>query len=493
MPAIDWHQRAAQQRFISTAWMNGQAIASERCWDCINPATGKLLAQVSRCGEKEINLAVAAARQSFNQGYWSRCALRERQQKLLRLAELIEQNREELALLESLNMGKPIMDAYSIDVPSAAAIFRWYAESIDKIYGEVAPTAPDALATISRIPSGVVAAIVPWNFPLDMAAWKMAPALAAGNSVILKPAEQSPFSALRLAQLAMEAGIPEGVLHVVPGLGEEAGRALALHHDVDVLAFTGSTEVGKLLMTYAGQSNMKQVWLECGGKSANIVFADCRDLDLAAEKAAFGIFFNQGAVCSANSRLLVERSIHDDFIQRLMDKAKAWQPGDPLLESSRAGAIVEQKQTRRIMQYIQGAIHEGAQLLAGGKQLTINGSDNFIEPTIFTQVTATHTIAQEEIFGPVLAVTAFDTEAEAVQWANASCYGLAASLWTDDIHRAHRVAQQLQVGTVSVNTVDALDVATPFGGCKQSGFGRDLSLHSLDKYTQLKTTWFQMR
>jgi len=493
MPSIDWHQRAAQQRFISTAWINGQAIASERQWDCINPASGKILAQVSRCGEKEIDQAVAGARQSFQQGHWSRCAPRERQKKLLRLAELILQHQEELALLESLNMGKPVMDAYNIDVPSAAAIFRWYAESIDKIYGEVAPTAHDAMATISRIPSGVVAAIVPWNFPLDMAAWKLAPALAAGNSVILKPAEQSPFSALRLGALALEAGIPEGVLHVVPGLGEEAGRALALHPDVDVLAFTGSTEVGKLLMGYAGQSNLKQVWLECGGKSANIIFADCHNLDLAAEKAAFGIFFNQGAVCSANSRLLVERSIHDDFVQRLLDKAKAWQPGDPLLKTSRAGAIVEEKQTRRIMQYIENAVHEGAQLVAGGKQLHINGSGNFIEPTIFTHVGPTHTIAQEEIFGPVLAVTAFDTESEALQWANASCYGLAASLWTDDLHRAHRVAQQLHVGTVSVNTVDALDVATPFGGCKQSGFGRDLSLHSFDKYTQIKTTWFQLR
>jgi len=493
MPFMDWHQRAMQQRFITTALINGQSIAADKTFASINPATEKILAHVSACAEREVDAAVLAARHSFEKGHWSRCAPRERQKKLLRLADLIEKHREELALLESLNMGKPVMDAYNIDIPGSAAIFRWYAESLDKIYGEVAPTASDALATITRVPTGVVAAIVPWNFPLDMASWKLAPALAAGNSVILKPAEQSPFSALRLGELALEAGIPEGVLNIIPGLGETAGRALGLHNDVDVLAFTGSTEVGKLLMTYAGQSNLKQVWLECGGKSANIIFADCHNLELAAEKAAWGIFFNQGAVCSANSRLLLERGIHDAFIERLIAKSKEWQPGDPLHVQSKAGAIVERKQTCRIMEYIHAAHKEGAVLVAGGKKITINGSDNFIEPTIFTQVTPTQILAREEIFGPVLAVTAFDTEEEAVQLANASQYGLAASVWSDDLHRAHRVARQLHAGTVSVNTVDALDVATPFGGCKQSGFGRDLSLHSFDKYTQLKTTWFQLR
>jgi len=493
MQIDNWHTRATEQRFITSALIDGKTRTADTYFDSINPATGNLLAQVAACGAKEVDLAVQAARRSFNQGSWSRSTPRERQAKLLKLAELILQHRAEFALLDSLNMGKPVMDAWNFDVPGAAGVFRWYAESLDKLYGEVAPTAGDALATITREPLGVVAAVVPWNFPLDMAAWKLAPALAAGNSVILKPAEQSPFSALRLGELALEAGIPEGVLNVVPGLGEQAGKALGLHADVDGLAFTGSTEVGKYFMQYSGQSNAKQIWLECGGKSANLVFSDCQDLDLAAEKAAFGIFFNQGEVCSANSRLLIERKIHDEFVERLIEKAKSWQPGDPLNPQSAAGAIVDSKQTQRIMQFIKNASKEGATLVCGGKQHTINGSNNFIEPTIFTHVSPKQKMSCEEIFGPVLAVTPFDSEEEAVQLANNSIYGIAASLWTDNFNRAHRVSKQLQVGTVSVNTVDALDTMVPFGGFKQSGFGRDLSLHSFDKYTQLKTTWFQLR
>lgn len=491
----DWQRRASEQRFIDQAIIGGRRVgaASGATFASIDPATGRLLANVAACGEAEVDLAVRAARDSFESGVWSRCAPRERQQKLLRLAELILANRDELALLDSLNMGKPVMDAWNIDVPGAAGVFRWYAESIDKLYDQVAPTAPDALATITREALGVVAAVVPWNFPLDMAAWKLAPALAAGNSVVLKPAEQSPFSALRLAELALEAGIPEGVFNVVPGLGESAGKALGLHMDVDCLAFTGSTEVGKYFMGYSAQSNLKQVWLECGGKSANLVFADCQDLDLAASKAAFGIFFNQGEVCSANSRLLVQRSIHDEFVERLQAKARDWLPGDPLDPASRAGAIVDARQTARVMDFIRGAQAEGASLVCGGKQLSFNGSDNFVAPTIFTGVAADSRLAREEVFGPVLAVLPFDSEDEAVALANDSIYGLAASLWSDDLNRAHRVARRLRAGTVSVNTVDALDPCTPFGGGKQSGFGRDLSLHSFDKYTQLKTTWFQLR
>ncbi|QCI12949.1 aldehyde dehydrogenase [Pseudomonas putida] len=490
-----WQQRASTLTLPTKALIQGRQLSASTgaTFASINPATNQLLAQVASCAQAEVDLAVASARRAFEQGPWPRMAPAERKKVLLRLAELIMANREELALLDSLNMGKPVMDAYNIDVPGSAHVFAWYGEALDKLYDQVAPTAANALATITREALGVIAAVVPWNFPLDMAAWKLAPALAAGNSVVLKPAEQSPFSALRLGELALEAGLPEGVLNVVPGLGEQAGRALGLHPDVDCLVFTGSTQVGKYFMQYSAQSNLKQVWLECGGKSPNLVFADCQDLDLAAEKAAFGIFFNQGEVCSANSRLYVQRSIHDAFVERLQAKARQWLPGNPLNPASRAGAIVDAEQTARIARAIGQASEEGARLVCGGQRLTIDGADNYIEPTIFAEVGQGMSLAREEVFGPVLAVSAFDTEEQAIALANDSIYGLAASVWSDDLNRAHRVAKRLKAGTVSVNTVDALDVSVPFGGGKQSGFGRDLSLHSFDKYSQLKTTWYQLR
>lgn len=490
-----WQHKLREQRFISHAIVDGRPCFAHSRAVCpaINPATNTVLADVTALQAEDIDLAVKSSRDSFNAGVWSGLSPQDRKTVLLRLSALILEHREELALLESASMGKPVNDALNIDIPGAAHVIAWYAESIDKMYDEVAPTRKGSLATLTREPVGVVAAIVPWNFPLDLACWKLGPALAAGNSVILKPSENSPFSALRLGELALEAGLPPGVLNVVTGLGTEAGTALGLHHDIDVITFTGSTAVGKAFMAYSAQSNLKQVWLECGGKSANIIFADCQDLDLAAEKAAFGICFNQGEVCSANSRLLVERAIYAEFIARLQVKMQAWAPSHPLDPEAKMGAMVSAAHAQKVIDAIRCAEQAGARVLTGGQQVEIDGIANYVQPTLLETVSEEMALWKEEIFGPVLAVLPFDDEQQAVHLANNHIYALAASVWTDDLHRAHRVAARLNAGTVSVNTVDALDVTVPFGGNKQSGFGRDLSLHAFDKFTQLKTTWFQFR
>lgn len=488
---VDWHERASQQAFDGRAVIDGQ-----RCWAAdgnifasTNPATGAVITEVAAAAGADVDRAVRAARDAFSDGRWCRQSDDQRKAVLLRLADLIEENHDELALLDSLDMGKPITEALTVDVPGTAATFRWYAEALDKRADEIPSTPPGSTALVTREPLGVVAAITPWNYPLEIASWKIAPALAMGNSVVHKPAPQSPLSVLRLADLAREAGLPAGVLNVVPG-DASVGEALGLHADVDVLTFTGSTAVAKRLLEYSGQSNMKRLSLEAGGKTGNVVFADTDDLKHAAEMAAAGAFYNSGQVCSANCRLLVERSIHDEFIELLVEASSAYAPGDPLDPSSRSGALVSSAHADKVWQTIEQARAAG-DLLHGGERFTIGGSDAFIGPTIVGGLPDDHAALHEEIFGPLLTVETFTSEAEAVRLANRTAYGLAASLWTGSLARAHRVSGELIAGTVSVNTVDALGVTTPFGGFKQSGFGRDLSLHALDTYSALKTTWIQ--
>ncbi|HEX8957011.1 MAG TPA: aldehyde dehydrogenase, partial [Burkholderiaceae bacterium] len=484
-----WHERAQALKIDGRAFING-----ERTWarsgtrfDSISPVDGRKLAEVARCEAADVDAAVAAARAAFEDRRWASLAPAARKRILIKFADLVVAHGEELALLETLDMGKPIKYSKSVDVNATANCLRWYGEAVDKIYDEIAPTPETALALIAREPVGVVAAIVPWNYPMIMASWKIAPALAMGNSVILKPSEKSPLTALRLAELALEAGIPPGVFNVLPGYGHEAGAALGLHMDIDCIGFTGSTRVGKQILQYAGQSNLKRAWTELGGKSPNIVCADCPDLDAAVAAAVGSIYFNQGESCNAPSRLFVEASIKEKFLEKALSMVPNFQPGDPLDEATVMGAIVDGIQMKTVLGFIESGREEGAQLLAGGMQARTETGGYYVAPTVFDKVHGGMRIAREEIFGPVLSVLSFQHIDEAIREANATSYGLQAAVWTADLGKAHRTARALRAGTVHVNQYDEDDITVPFGGYKQSGNGRDKSLHAFDKYTELKT------
>lgn len=493
-PPSYWEERAQRLLLPARAWIDGgfvDAISGERFRD-ISPRDGSVLAEVAECGEQDVDRAVGAARAAFEDGRWRKKAPAERKKVLLRLAELVRENQEDLALIETLDVGKPIADTLNVDIPAAATYIQWYAEAIDKRYGEIAPSPPDSLALVTREPMGVVGAVIPWNYPLILTSWKVAPALATGNSVVLKPAEQSPLSALVLAELAADAGLPDGVLNVVPGFGEVAGAALGRHPDVDKITFTGSTEVGKAFLRYAGESNMKSVSLECGGKSPQLIMADTSNLDEAASSVASGIFYNAGQTCHAGSRVLVDRRIKDDLLERLIAFAEHMPPGEPLDPATQLGTIVDDKQMERVLSYVDVGRREGASVAIGGKRALEESGGFYVEPTIFDGVRQDMRIANEEIFGPVLGVLEFSSEEEAVALANSTRYGLAASVWTRDVSTAHRISGALRAGTVWVNCFDASDVTVPFGGFKESGNGRDKSLHALEQYEQLKTVWLNL-
>ncbi len=466
--------------FVDAA--DGSTFATE------NPAEGMILTEVAEAKEVDVDRAVKAARRAFESDEWRQMPARDRGQLLYRLADLTEANIDELARIETLNNGKPYFESRQIDLPDVVRVFRYYAGWADKIHGETIPVAGPVLNYTLREPLGVVGAIVPWNFPLLLAMWKVAPALACGNTVVLKPSVETPLSALKLAELVAEVGFPAGVFNVLSGFGSKAGAALVRHPDVDKIAFTGSTEVGQEIMREASKT-VKRVSLELGGKSPNIVFADS-DIDAAVRGVNTGIFYGKGEVCAAGSRLFVESSVHDEVMEKLVSRAKKMTPGDPFDKNTRLGAIISERQMERVLSFVERGVSEGAELLTGGKRVDRPGY--FIEAAVFDKVKPDMTIAQEEIFGPVLASLTFDDVDEAIELGNRTIYGLAAGVWTRDIKKAHKVAHGLRAGTVWVNTYNRYDAASPFGGYKQSGFGRDLGVHALEQYTQVKSIWIDL-
>jgi 4-(gamma-glutamylamino)butanal dehydrogenase len=493
-PRSAWEALARPLRPEGRALIDGKPCAAQsgRTFDAVSPIDGRTIAAVARGDAADVDAAVAAARAAFDAGSWRRLEPQQRKRVLARFAELVRADIEKLALLESLEVGKPIQDALSSDVPSTATCLAYYAEFADKLYDEIAPTGPNDLALIRREPLGVIGAIVPWNYPLVIAAWKLGPALLTGNSVVLKPAEQSSLGAIRLAELALEAGLPPGVLNVVPGYGEEAGKALALHMDVDLVTFTGSTEVGKLMMRYAGESNLKRVALELGGKSPQVVLRDA-DLEAAATQIAWGIFYNQGESCNAGSRLICDAGIRQELLAEVKRAAATITLGHPFDPATRMGALIDEKHMRRVLGFIDSGVADGAELALGGRRALQDSGGFYVEATILDKVQPASRVAREEIFGPVLAVTAFKDEAEALRVANDSIFGLAAAVWTRDMDAAHRFSNELRAGTVWVNTYFRSAMTTPFGGFKQSGSGRDRSPHAIEKYTDLKTIWTEFK
>jgi len=481
--------------YPSKIFINGkyQESKSNQVFENISPIDGKIINNISFAQQEDVDLAVKNARETFEKGSWSKADPSHRKKIMLRFADLLETHQLELALLDTIDVGKTINDTFNADLPASIDNIRWYAELVDKVYDDIAPTPHNFLGMITKEPIGVVGAIVPWNYPLWMAVWKLGPALITGNSVILKPAEQSPMSAIRIGELFIEAGLPEGVFNVLPGDGPITGKSMCLHHDIDCIAFTGSGEVGKLILQYSGQSNMKRVQLECGGKSPNIVFADHEDLDSVAEKSAYAIFGNQGEVCSAGSRLIIQKDIEKDFINKLSNISKNMMPGNPFDLNSFMGAVVDKTQLDKIHNYVNIGKEEGADIFIGGKKSMESTGGYYYNPTILTKVTNNMRVAREEIFGPVLTSITFNNFDEALQIANDSDYGLAAAVWTKDINVAHNMAKELKVGTVYINNYEeGVDTTIPLGGYKQSGIGRDNSFHALDNYLQVKSTWIKL-
>lgn len=480
----------------SQAFIDGRFSDAENgeTFDNLDPATGQLLVKVAACSERDVDTAVKAARRAFEEGAWSRMEPKGRKAVLLRFADLVEANAAELARLDAIDAGKPIVDCEDLDLPDVVNNIRWYAQAIDKVFGKIAPTGEGNLGLIVREPTGVVGAVLPWNFPAGTLSWKIAPALAAGNSLVVKPAELAPLSTLRIAELALKAGIPAGVFNVVPGLGHVTGRALGLHPDVDVVTFTGSTEVGRHFLRYSADSNLKKIVLECGGKSPQVVMGDVGDdLDRIAENLAGAAFWNMGQNCTCGSRILVHNGIKDAFVAKLAAAAKGWTVGAPLDRSTKLGPLVEASALDRVLGAIQGAVNEGARIAAGGHQVLEETGGWFVEATVLDGVRPDMAIARDEIFGPVVAILGFDTEEEAVRLANDTAYGLAATVFTRDLNVAIRMARAVRAGTVAVNAYGEGDITTPFGGYKTSGFGGyDKGTEAFDQYTELKTIWITL-